>query len=152
MPWEQLAASLAAALGARMLDVRASYAPWPEIPDDGRLRAPGDPVFARLSTAALADLFDPLPTTPADGIVLVYGPGSALVAHDLLWYADLPKRDRPGSGAPREPQATSASRGRGRHRAAPALRRLADPRPPQAGLAPAIDGYLDVSDPAGPGR
>jgi mannose-6-phosphate isomerase class I len=59
----------------------------PELPDD--------PDFATLASGTLADLFVAMPRTarPAgDGVLLVVGPGAALVDHDVLWYADLPKR------------------------------------------------------------
>ena len=42
--------------------------------------------------------------------VVIFGPGSALVEHDLLWYADLPKRDSLGSSATWRSPATSGSR------------------------------------------
>jgi len=67
----------------RILEVTAS----PELPDD--------PDFATLAGGRLADLFTTVPdaTRPAgDGVVVVFGPGAALVEHDVLWYADLPKR------------------------------------------------------------
>ena len=90
--WERLVEPLAARLGATTIDVRRSFAPWHEI-----LRRtagsdlPGDPVFARLADGSLGDLLDELPKAP-DGRALVFGPGAALVEHDLLWYADVPKR------------------------------------------------------------
>src|SRR5262249_54008385 len=45
-------------------------------------------------TRSLAELFDQLPhvARPTEGLLLVFGPGAALVEHDVLWYADLPKR------------------------------------------------------------
>lgn len=92
-PWERVVEPLAAALAAETLDMRASYASWEEVrrrTADSEL--PGDPVFGRLCTRQLADLVDELPSLPERGVVLVHGPGSSLVPHDLLWYADVPKR------------------------------------------------------------
>jgi mannose-6-phosphate isomerase class I len=96
LPWEPFMAALerafrAAGVRIRTLDVRNSLAPWEEI--ERRTAAaelPGDPVFARAFEGSLADLFDGVPS--AGDSTLVFGPGSALVDHDLLWYADVPKR------------------------------------------------------------
>lgn len=98
--WDLLAAELRDALAARELtakqiDTRDHFAAWPDIL---RLTASAlledDPDFAPLSTAGLADFFAELPRVgaAADEVTVVFGPGAALVAHDLLWYADLPKR------------------------------------------------------------
>ena len=100
-PWEQFTTLLDSALRAvgfttRVLDARRWFAPWDEI--ERRTAAaelPGDPVFARIWEGSLADLLDGLPRSiePTDtDLTIVYGPGSALVRHDVLWYADLPKR------------------------------------------------------------
>jgi mannose-6-phosphate isomerase class I len=53
-----------------------------------------DPDFATLPSGSLAELFDelPAPTSTTGRLVVVYGPGAGLVRHDVLWYADLPKR------------------------------------------------------------
>jgi mannose-6-phosphate isomerase class I len=100
LDWEALTQGLADALAARdvradLFDLRAYFAPWDKIlvrTSSGQLDE--DPDFARLPECVLADLFDALPQVgrPDSGLRLVYGPGSALVPHDLLWYADLPKR------------------------------------------------------------
>jgi mannose-6-phosphate isomerase class I len=83
---------------AELVDARRFLAPWEEV----RRRTaasilPGDPVFGRIFEGSLADLFDELSLdagTGADADVLViFGPGSVLFEHDLLWYADVPKRD-----------------------------------------------------------
>ena len=93
-PWEEIAGLLAGMLGARLLDMRQQYAPWEEIRRrTAASELPGDPVFSRLSTKSLSDLLEELPSiSERNGVVLVYGPGSGLVPHDLLWYADVPKR------------------------------------------------------------
>ena len=91
-----------------------------------------DPDFDFLATGRLADLVR-RPShleVPTDELCVVYGPGAALVPHDLLWYADLPKRYAEsavsvGTGA----QPGSADWvGRG-HNEAPLLYRLASARP-----------------------
>jgi mannose-6-phosphate isomerase class I len=52
----------------------------------------GDSDFARLDAGILADLVELPP--PAAGRRIVLGPGSAAADHDVLWYADVPKRDQ----------------------------------------------------------
>lgn len=55
-----------------------------------------DPFFLPLAEFSMADLFDfgatGVPGRPDDGVLLVFGPGSALCSPDLVWWADLPKR------------------------------------------------------------
>jgi mannose-6-phosphate isomerase class I len=100
LPWERFIASLGDALrgvGLRIgtLDVRRSLAPWDEIQRrTAAAELPGDPVFARTFEGSLSELYDGLPSArkAAEETTLVFGPGSALVDHDVLWYADLPKR------------------------------------------------------------
>jgi mannose-6-phosphate isomerase class I len=151
LPWEELVQPLLAELGAFGLDVRRSLVPWPEI----RRRTssadlPGDPVFGRLYDGRLGDFFDALPQVQAGRLALVYGPGSALVEHDLLWYADLPKRlalDAVSRG-------TAPNLGQNPSDAASAQRLffvdwpLLD-RHKQA-LAPKLDRFIDATDPAHP--
>ena len=58
---------------------------------------PGDPVFARPADGWLADVFEDLPrriACPDAEVTLAFGPGTALVAHDRLWYLDVPKHGR----------------------------------------------------------
>jgi mannose-6-phosphate isomerase class I len=76
-------------------DTRRALVPWRDIVErtaSGELR--DDPDFATLASAELADLFAAVPAmeTPSDGVRIVFGPGAALVEHEVLWYADLPKR------------------------------------------------------------
>jgi mannose-6-phosphate isomerase class I len=100
LAWERISADLGAALhgaglSSQAIDVRASFAPWEVIlRRTSQAELPGDPVFARVFEGALADFFEELPHVPRDGVdvVVVFGPGSALVDHDVLWYADTPKR------------------------------------------------------------
>jgi len=98
--WDAVGAEICAALAARELaakpvDMRECFAPWPEIVERTASAAlPDDPDFATLSQAGLADFFAEIPVAEAvpDAVTVVFGPGAALVAHDDLWYADLPKR------------------------------------------------------------
>jgi mannose-6-phosphate isomerase class I len=99
LPWDRVAADLAAALdgagiSSALLDARASFASWDEI--ERRTAAadlPCDPVFARVFEGSVADFFATLPRVSSRDVdvSVVFGPGSALVEHDVLWYADVPK-------------------------------------------------------------
>jgi mannose-6-phosphate isomerase class I len=100
LPWDTFIASLSAGVAAHGADIhledaRLLFAPWSEV--ERRTSAtvlPGDPVFARLFDGELGDLVDGLQRErrARDGTTVVFGPGSALQAHDRLWYADIPKR------------------------------------------------------------
>ncbi|MDQ3381609.1 MAG: class I mannose-6-phosphate isomerase [Actinomycetota bacterium] len=101
LPWSGFLTRLGEALAGRdltaeLVDARHALSPWKEIQQrtDASL-LPGDPVFGRIFEGSLADLFDELSDATGTGanIVVIFGPGSALFEHDLLWYADLPKRD-----------------------------------------------------------
>ena len=98
LPWEEFSASLADALGAaglrsRSVDVRQFVTPWREVQKrTATADLAGDPVFARSFEGSIALLFDELPRLSharEDDLTLVLGPGSALVDHDVLWYADI---------------------------------------------------------------
>jgi mannose-6-phosphate isomerase class I len=98
VPWDRVAADLAAALNGAMssalLDVRAFLASWDEIERrTAGVELPGDPVFARIFEGPLGDFFETLPRVSSRNVdvSVVFGPGSALVEHDVLWYADVPK-------------------------------------------------------------
>src|SRR6266511_167571 len=98
--WDAVGAGICHALAARELtakqiDMREHFAPWPDIlalTASGVL--PDDPDFAPLSQEGLDGFFAAIPEaeTAPDTVTVVFGPGAALVAHDHLWYADLPKR------------------------------------------------------------
>jgi mannose-6-phosphate isomerase class I len=77
-----------------LVDARRFLAPWEEIERrTASSMLAGDPVFGRVFDGALSELFDELPPVGSRGqLVVVFGPGAAFVEHDLLWYADLPKR------------------------------------------------------------
>jgi len=98
--WSLLADRLAHELTERgtpvtLLDIRSHYAgPALVRSRTGRPADADDPYFRKLADNPLDDLFETLPASapPAEGLLLVYGPGAALVEHDVLWYADVPKR------------------------------------------------------------
>ncbi|MGH4031752.1 class I mannose-6-phosphate isomerase [Actinomycetota bacterium Odt1-20B] len=153
--WDVLAARLTqgpAARGTRVraLDVRAHYAPAAVVRDRTDA-APDDPYYCPLAGNPLSDLFEepPRPPRPTDGLLLLYGPGAALLPHDRLWYADLPKRHAEAAVA----------KGFGRNLGLPGergdLRRLFYVDWPMLdrhrdALAPRLDAWLDVQDPERP--
>jgi mannose-6-phosphate isomerase class I len=101
LPWERVSAEIGAALrdagaSSAAVDVRSSFAPWDEIRRrSAAAELPGDPVFGRVFEGSLADFFDELPRAQRRqgiDVLVVFGPGSALGEHDVLWYMDLPKR------------------------------------------------------------
>ena len=160
LDWDALVTGITTALGVRRLtadviDMRESTAGWEQTvlrtaPAD-RLR--DDPDFATLATGSIADLFDRLPPAPrrARRLTLVVGPGAALVDHDLLWYADLPKRYAEagvaaGQGRNLGPpgQAGPPSTRRLFYIDWPLLDRHRD------ALAPRIDCWVDMREPAHP--
>jgi mannose-6-phosphate isomerase class I len=157
--WEAFSRALVDALSAAgvepsALDVRGFLAPWEEI--ERRTAAatlPGDPVFARIFEGSIASLFDGLPSAGvlADGeVTILFGPGSALFEHDLLWYADVPKRMslaavQQGRAANLgQPPSESGSEQRLLFVDWPMLDRH------KQALAARIDRYVDLSDPGAP--
>ncbi|WP_405877049.1 class I mannose-6-phosphate isomerase [Streptomyces sp. NBC_01136] len=98
--WETVSAEICDALAARditakQIDIREHFAAWPDILAlTASAVLEDDPDFAPLSRAGLADFFTELPQPEAavSAVTVVFGPGAALVTHDTLWYADLPKR------------------------------------------------------------
>ncbi|MEV0408239.1 hypothetical protein [Actinoallomurus sp. NPDC050550] len=100
LDWKAAIDGVRAAASARgrtvePLDLRTYFTSWERIlARTASAELPDDPDFATLAGGALSDLFDELPDPrPADdGLIVVYGPGAALVHHDVLWYLDLPKR------------------------------------------------------------
>jgi mannose-6-phosphate isomerase class I len=87
----------------RLIDMRARMKEWPEIQrltETAALR--DDPVFAKVPSGAISDLFAAPPSrgprhsdlsvTDKSELTIAYGPGAALAPHHALWYADLPKR------------------------------------------------------------
>lgn len=100
LDWDALLRGLTAAFTERAiavehLDMREHVGPWAQTLKRTSSEALlEDPDFDKLAQGTLADVFDSLPSRqpPAGGVLLVLGPGAALLAHDVLWYADLPKR------------------------------------------------------------
>ena len=80
LDWERLLAGLP---GRPTVDVRTFHPPWGEVERRTADGTADDPVFRRLWSGSLADLFDELPR--AEEGTIVFGPGSALVAHDEHW-------------------------------------------------------------------
>jgi mannose-6-phosphate isomerase class I len=98
--WADLVPGLGEALDQRgfrveFREMAGWLLPWPRIEaltSSYELR--DDPDFDRLPPGRLADLVR-APSrldVPPGSLLVVYGPGAALVPHDVLWYADLPKR------------------------------------------------------------
>jgi len=97
--WDLIATEICDALAARevavkQVDMREHFAAWPDILAlTASSELEHDPDFAPLSRAGLADFLTMAPAVAApDAVTVVFGPGAALVEHDQLWYADLPKR------------------------------------------------------------
>jgi mannose-6-phosphate isomerase class I len=101
--WDSVAALLSAELTAHvsaeleLVDLREMGLPWPEV--QARTRSATlseDPDFETIVAGNLADLVDRtrIPARPLrDGALrLAIGPGAALVEHDVLWWAEVPKR------------------------------------------------------------
>ena len=99
-PWDGLVEGLGRALSDAGLEaefVRATHwlLPWPKVLElTSSLELVDDPDFDRLPSRDLEELFS-VPArlvVPQAGLLVVYGPGAALLPHELLWYAELPKR------------------------------------------------------------
>lgn len=143
---EQLAARGTA---LRVLDVRGHYAAA-EVVEERTVRDvdAADPYYCKLAENPLRDLFAavPDPAPPEQGVLLVCGPGAAVLAHDVLWYADVPKRHAEAAVAAGTGRNLGLPDGPGELRRLfyvdwPMLDRHRD------ALAPRIDAWLDVQDP-----
>lgn len=135
--------------------VHDHLAPWSDVvgrTSSSRLR--DDPHFEALPTADLRDCFDDLPTVgrpSGSGVVVQYGPGAALLDHDVLWYADLPKRYAEaavvagkGSNLGQRDESEPATTRRLFYVDWPLLDRHRD------GIADRVDRWIDTQDPARP--
>lgn len=99
-PWEALVRGVRRVLAKRGVDAgfvptARWLLPWAKIQElTSSLELADDPDFERLPSRELSELFRMPSRVDAERgrVVIVYGPGAAFVAHDLLWYADLPKR------------------------------------------------------------
>lgn len=136
----------------RFVDMRDHFAPWPTVVDRTDLgELPGDPHFARLPDGTLADLLEgiPAPDLPTEGVLAVFGPGAACVRHDVLWYADLPKRFAEAAVSAGDGRNLAQPEGIG----PPTSRRLLFIDWPlldrhRDSIGARIDRYLDTQDPA----
>jgi hypothetical protein len=156
-PWSRFIADLAAGLRAgapalRTLDARDHFAAWPTIEnrtDATVLR--GDPVFATIHDAPLTTMFEARPDPGIDGaLTIVFGPGSALFRHDVLWYADLPKRlGLDAIEAGRAPNLGQPAKARGDVRRLLFIDWPMEDRQRRE-LAERWDRYIDLSDPGEP--
>jgi hypothetical protein len=156
-PWATFMARLVTALVAfgtkpHLIDVREWLAAWPDIEkrtDATVLR--GDPVFATIHDAPLSSLFEELPDPDrTEAVTVVFGPGSALVRHDLLWYADLPKRLGLGEvQAGRAPNLGQSTRARGDVRRLLFIDWPMEDRHRRE-LAERWERYIDLTDPDEP--
>ncbi|MFF2809086.1 class I mannose-6-phosphate isomerase [Streptomyces sp. NPDC058000] len=161
LDWADAAASLLTALAdrgipAQLLDLRTYEAGWGTVLDrtgDSADRD-ADPHYLRLAQNPLTDLYRGLPQVerPTEGLLITYGPGAALVEHDVLWYADLPKRLAESAVAAGElPLGVNL----GRHHEAGDLRRLFYADWPMLdahrdAIARRIDRWLDLQRPMAP--
>ncbi|MDQ3671167.1 MAG: class I mannose-6-phosphate isomerase [Actinomycetota bacterium] len=158
LSWEAFVASLERELEAKnvtteLVDARRFLASWEEL--ERRTAAsilPGDPVFGRIFEGSLANLFDePRRELRSDaGVLVVFGPGSGLFEHDLLWYADHPKRDSLAAvksgeaGNLGQPAGEAGSEQRLLFVDWPVLDRH------KQDLLPGLDLYIDLSEPETP--
>lgn len=102
--WDRALEGLSRALAQRsaeaeFFDVRTLYKPQTEIVAlTSTPQLADDPDFLKLADITLGDLINLPEATSSAGsagppaLVINYGPGASLLPHDVLWYADLPKR------------------------------------------------------------
>lgn len=144
LDWDALSAQVAAY--GQVHDVRGGAGP-PAIEE----AFPGDSVFARLYDGPISALLDPARLEPPkSAVAIVLGPGSAFVEHDVLWYADVPKRAQLAAIR----QGAAPNLGQPPGAAGTEQRLLFVDWPAQERhlreLAPRLDAYVDLSDSAEP--
>lgn len=158
-PWDELVQGLRRALAARGVSAEFAEAsrwllPWPKVLElTSSLELADDPDFDRIPSRELAELFtapERLEARPGT-LLVVYGPGAALMPHQLLWYADLPKRYAEAAVACGEGRNLGQPEGRGPATTKrlffidwPLMDRHRDH------IAPGIDRWLDMQDAACP--
>lgn len=108
---------------AHFVDLRGFEADWETVLERTGDGPDADPYYLSLAQASVAGAYATLPPAdaPDQGLLIVLGPGAALVRHDLLWYADLPKRYAEAAVAAGDP---ALGVNLGRHSAPGDLRRL----------------------------
>ncbi|MER8046713.1 class I mannose-6-phosphate isomerase [Streptomyces sp. NPDC094032] len=159
LDWDLLAKEVLRALSVRgaavrAVDVRRLYAPWEKIVErtaSGPLA--DDPFYLPLARNPLSDLFDSALAVEGGGdcVTLVFGPGAAEARHDVLWYADLPKRYSERAHT----EHRGALLGRADGVVGRDLRRLFYVDWPMIdrhrdALAPRVDRWIDTQSPDGP--
>ncbi|TDE14306.1 class I mannose-6-phosphate isomerase [Jiangella asiatica] len=157
--WPAVIDGLAHALAQRgqhvaTVDMADRFVSWDEIlrrTDSPELA--GDQHFATITTSRLSELLGELPdeAPPADGMLVVFGPGAAEVRHDVLWYADLPKRYAEAAVT----EGTGRNIGQPRTERSGTTKRLFYIDWPlldrhRDSMAGSIDRWLDVQDPGAP--
>ncbi|MEU8763541.1 hypothetical protein [Streptomyces sp. NPDC048659] len=158
LDWDLLAKEVRRALAARgaavrVVDVRRLYAPWEKIVER-TASGPGadDPFYLPLADNPLSDLFDSALAVEggSDCVTLVVGPGAAEARHDVLWYADLPKRYAERAHTERRGALLGRADTVGRdfrrlfHVDWPMIDRHRD------ALAPRVERWIDTQSPEGP--
>ncbi|WP_399880295.1 class I mannose-6-phosphate isomerase [Streptomyces sp. BBFR51] len=155
LDWSAVHSHLSRALAAhgtpaRFVDLREFEADWDTVLERTGDGPDADPYYLPLARASVAGAYATLPRTdtPDQGLLIVLGPGAALVRHDLLWYADLPKRHAEAAVAAGDP---AVGVNLGRHSAPGDLRRLFYADWPvldahRDAHAADIDRWLDLQD------
>lgn len=160
LDWQALVTCMTGALhragvSVDVVDMREFVVSWEEVlrRTASAQRLKDDPDFATLAAGSVRDLFDrlPAPSRQRDRLVMIVGPGAALADHDVLWYADLPKRHAEAAVA----SGCGQNLGQPREAGRPSARRLFYVDWPMTdrhrdALAPRIDCWIDMRDSANP--
>lgn len=160
LDWQALVTCVADALhrvgvSVDVVDMREFVVSWEEVlrRTASAQRLKDDRDFATLAAGSVRDLFDrlPVPSRQRDRLVMIVGPGAALADHDVLWYADLPKRHAEAAVA----SGTGQNLGQPSDAGRPSARRLFYVDWPMTdrhrdALALRIDCWIDMRDSANP--